>query len=160
MWGCVFSVYQFPLWWLREYIYFVLLSPSYRKYELLPIVCLSVFWFLLTNIKKSNCGNKQVHQVWMSIKRNKAVYFNLIFWSFVSYTNSRLCNKNQFCSTNSALFNGNQMSFINKIETSHFCRAKLSFVDKSEFCVQINTVMHMQKMSEAIDSMLFLDWFL
>ena len=25
-WGCVFSVDQFPLWWLREYIYFVLLS--------------------------------------------------------------------------------------------------------------------------------------
>ena len=37
-WGCVFSVYPFPLWWLREYIYFVLLSSSNRKYELLPIV--------------------------------------------------------------------------------------------------------------------------
>ena len=36
MWGCVFSVY--PLWWLREYIYFVLLSSSNRNYELLPIV--------------------------------------------------------------------------------------------------------------------------
>ena len=34
---CVF-VYPFPLWWLREYIYFVLLSSSNRKYELLPIV--------------------------------------------------------------------------------------------------------------------------
>ena len=33
-----FSVYPFPLWWLREYIYFVLLSSSNRKYELLPIV--------------------------------------------------------------------------------------------------------------------------
>ena len=38
MWGCVFSVYPFPLWWLRKYIYFVLLSSSTRKYELLPIV--------------------------------------------------------------------------------------------------------------------------
>ena len=38
MWGCVFSVYQLPLWWFREYIYFVLLSSSNRKYELLPIV--------------------------------------------------------------------------------------------------------------------------
>ena len=38
MWGCVFSVYPLPLWWLREYMYFVLLSSSNRKYELLPIV--------------------------------------------------------------------------------------------------------------------------
>ena len=38
MWGCVFSVYPLPLWWLREHIYFVLLSSSNRKYELLPIV--------------------------------------------------------------------------------------------------------------------------
>ena len=38
MWGCVFSVYPFPLWWLREYTYFVLLSSSNRKYELLPFV--------------------------------------------------------------------------------------------------------------------------
>ena len=38
MWGCVFSVYPFPSWWLREYTYFVLLSSSNRKYELLPIV--------------------------------------------------------------------------------------------------------------------------
>ena len=38
MWGYVFSVYPFALWWLREYIYFVLLSSSNRKYELLPIV--------------------------------------------------------------------------------------------------------------------------
>ena len=58
-WGCVFSVNPFPLWWLREYIYFVLLSSSNRKYELLPIaglglghetmvyaVCLYVFlWY-------------------------------------------------------------------------------------------------------------------
>ena len=36
-WGCMFSVYPFPLW-LREYIYFILLSSSNRKYELLPIV--------------------------------------------------------------------------------------------------------------------------
>ena len=35
--GCVFSVYPLPLSWLREYIYFVLLSSN-RKYELLPIV--------------------------------------------------------------------------------------------------------------------------
>ena len=25
MWGCVFSVYPFPSWWLREYIYFCLI---------------------------------------------------------------------------------------------------------------------------------------
>ena len=36
--GLCVSVYPFPLWWLREYIYFVLLSSSNRKYELLPIV--------------------------------------------------------------------------------------------------------------------------
>ena len=34
----VFSLPPFLLWWLREYIYFVLLSSSNRKYELLPIV--------------------------------------------------------------------------------------------------------------------------
>ena len=34
---CVFSL-PIPLRWLREYIYFVLLSSSNRKYELLPIV--------------------------------------------------------------------------------------------------------------------------
>ena len=28
MWGCVFSVYPFLVWWLREYIYFVVLSSS------------------------------------------------------------------------------------------------------------------------------------
>ena len=33
-WGCVFTVYLIPLWWLREYIYFVLLSSSNRMYEL------------------------------------------------------------------------------------------------------------------------------
>ena len=57
MWGCVLSVYPFPLWWLREYIYFVLLSSSNRKYVLWTIthclrlghetmvcgVCLSIF---------------------------------------------------------------------------------------------------------------------
>ena len=37
MWGCVFSVYPFPLWCLREYKYFALLSSSNRKYEILPI---------------------------------------------------------------------------------------------------------------------------
>ena len=36
MWGCVFSVNAFLMWWLREYI--VLSSSSNRKYELLPIV--------------------------------------------------------------------------------------------------------------------------
>ena len=36
--GCMFSVYPFLLWWLREYIYFVLLPSSNRKYELLPTV--------------------------------------------------------------------------------------------------------------------------
>ena len=34
---CVFSL-PIPLWWLREYIYFVLLTSSNRKYEQLPIV--------------------------------------------------------------------------------------------------------------------------
>ena len=34
---CVFSL-PISLWWLQEYIYFVLLSSSNRKYELLPIV--------------------------------------------------------------------------------------------------------------------------
>ena len=38
MWDCVFSVYPFPLGWLREYIYVVLWSSSNREYELLPIV--------------------------------------------------------------------------------------------------------------------------
>ena len=38
MWDCVFSVYPFPLGWLREYIYVVWWSSSNRKYELLPIV--------------------------------------------------------------------------------------------------------------------------
>ena len=37
IWGCVFSVYPFPMWWVREYIYiyiyFVLLSSSNRRYE-------------------------------------------------------------------------------------------------------------------------------
>ena len=33
-----FSDYPFLLWWLREYIYFVLSLSSKRKYELLPIV--------------------------------------------------------------------------------------------------------------------------
>ena len=36
--GLYFSVYPFPLWWLREYICFDLLSSSNRKYELWPIV--------------------------------------------------------------------------------------------------------------------------
>ena len=35
MCGCKFSVYPFPLWWLREYIYLGLLSSSNRKYELI-----------------------------------------------------------------------------------------------------------------------------
>ena len=52
MWGCVFSVYPFPLWWLREYIYFVLLSSSNWKYEhclglghetMVCAVCVSMF---------------------------------------------------------------------------------------------------------------------
>ena len=30
MWGCMFSIYPFLLWWLREYIYFVLLSSYYH----------------------------------------------------------------------------------------------------------------------------------
>ena len=36
--GLCVSVYPFPLWWLTEYIYFVLLSSSNRKHELLSIV--------------------------------------------------------------------------------------------------------------------------
>ena len=36
--GMYFSVYPFILWWLRYYIYFVLLSSLNRKYGLLPIV--------------------------------------------------------------------------------------------------------------------------
>ena len=46
----MFSVYSFPLWWLREYIYFVLLSSSNRKYclglgheTMVCTACLSVF---------------------------------------------------------------------------------------------------------------------
>ena len=35
---CFQFSYPFLLWWLREYIYFVLLSSSNRKYELLRIV--------------------------------------------------------------------------------------------------------------------------
>ena len=38
VWGCVFSVYPFTSWWLREYVYFFLSSSSNREYELLPIV--------------------------------------------------------------------------------------------------------------------------
>ena len=38
IWDCVFSVYPFPLWWLREYAYFVVLSSSNWKYELISIV--------------------------------------------------------------------------------------------------------------------------
>ena len=33
---CVFSL-SISLWWLREYIYFIFLSSSNRKYEVLPI---------------------------------------------------------------------------------------------------------------------------
>ena len=36
--GLYVSVYPFPLRWLREYVCFVLLSSSNRKYELLSIV--------------------------------------------------------------------------------------------------------------------------
>ena len=67
---CVFS-FPISLWWLREYIYFVLWLSSNRKYELLPIypfypwtfthlglghetmvwaVCLFVFLFFLIKI--------------------------------------------------------------------------------------------------------------
>ena len=38
IWGCVFSFYPFPLWWLREYVNFVLSPSSNRTYELLSIV--------------------------------------------------------------------------------------------------------------------------
>ena len=39
IWGCMFPVYHFPCDdWDNIYIYFVLLSSSNRKYELLPIV--------------------------------------------------------------------------------------------------------------------------
>ena len=59
MWDCMFSVYPFPL---REYIYFVLLSSSNRKYELLHIVlglghetmvCAVCLYIFLQNI----CGD-------------------------------------------------------------------------------------------------------
>ena len=36
--GAVCFSLPISLWWLKEYIYFVLLSSSNRKYELLPIV--------------------------------------------------------------------------------------------------------------------------
>ena len=45
--GCVFSVYPLPLWWLREYIYFVLLSSSNRKYRVRSwnngVRCMSIY---------------------------------------------------------------------------------------------------------------------
>ena len=37
MWDCVFSVYPFPSWLLREYTYFVLLSSSNRKMNYYPL---------------------------------------------------------------------------------------------------------------------------
>ena len=33
IWGCVFLAYPFLLWRVREYVYFLLLSQSNRKYE-------------------------------------------------------------------------------------------------------------------------------
>ena len=35
--GCMYSAYSFLLWWLWEYVYFILLSSSNRKYDPFPI---------------------------------------------------------------------------------------------------------------------------
>ena len=35
--GCMYSAYPFRLWWLWEYVYFILLSSSNRKYDPFPI---------------------------------------------------------------------------------------------------------------------------
>ena len=35
--GCMYSAYPFLLWWLWEYVYFILLSSSNRKYDPFPI---------------------------------------------------------------------------------------------------------------------------
>ena len=39
IWGCVYSAYPFILWWLCEYMYFILSSSSSnRKYDPVAIV--------------------------------------------------------------------------------------------------------------------------
>ena len=35
--GCMYSAHPFLLWWLWEYVYFILLSSSNRKYDPFPI---------------------------------------------------------------------------------------------------------------------------
>ena len=35
--GCMYSAYPFLLWWLLEYVHFILLSSSNRKYDPFPI---------------------------------------------------------------------------------------------------------------------------
>ena len=37
IWGCVYSAYQFLLWWLWEYVKIILFSTSNRKYDHLPL---------------------------------------------------------------------------------------------------------------------------
>ena len=56
MWGCMFSVYPFLLWWLKEYIYFVFLSSPKSEIwtithclglgheTMVSTVCLSIFF--------------------------------------------------------------------------------------------------------------------
>ena len=46
MWGCMFSVYPFLLWWLKEYIYLVLFSSSNR----------SMNYYLLFRVRAWNNG--------------------------------------------------------------------------------------------------------
>ena len=81
MWGCVFSVYPFPLWWLGEYIYFVLLSSLSGKYELLLLS--SSLWLLLF-CKWYDASNQ------LGVIRNLAVFSGLYLYdrdyTFVMHT--------------------------------------------------------------------------
>ena len=72
IYGAVFSVYPFPLWWLREYIYFVSLSSSNRKYELLPIV--------YGYVMKQWCA---LYVFLYSYKVIMSLPFNLIIYRFI-----------------------------------------------------------------------------
>ena len=38
IWSCVYSDYPFRLWWVWEYVYFILLSSPNRKYDPFAIV--------------------------------------------------------------------------------------------------------------------------
>ena len=72
-WGCVFSVFPFPFWWLREYNYFVLSSSSNRKYELLPIVWGKVMkqwcalYLFLYSYGSKFYLDELMHTIWMII---------------------------------------------------------------------------------------------